>query len=199
MTQEKMRTEAESAAESIEETPLRNISFYERSRGNGVDKAGTVPFVMESGAILFYLHKPGGSYPELGDPGFQIAKGTREAQNDEGEWVRYNARKHAKNKVEPLIVSALREGIEEAGLKTANIERLLEWGIATFKSATKSHEKSMWLYLAEMKDKDDFLEPDSEHGNTAECRWFDIETAEAKELIRPDHFEILQQIHQRLL
>lgn len=193
-----MRTEAQDAARAMEVVPLRHISFYDRHRANGIDKAGTVPFIVRDDGIYFYLHKPIGRHPELGDPGFQIPKGTREAQNDDGEWERFNAKKHSKEKKEPLIVSALREGIEEVGLKTANIERLMEWGAVTFTSAAKGHEKSMWLYLAEVRNQEDFAPPDEEHGNTAQCKWFSLETAEAEEQIRPDHRVILRNLDQKL-
>lgn len=95
--------------------------------------------------------------------------------------------------VEFLAVTALREGIEELGLKLENIKQLYDVGAYDFSSATSGNAKQMWLFAAEMS-ADDFS--DDVADSTAGCGWLSL--AEFDVAGREDHRYILRDIEKKL-
>ena len=158
-------------------------------------KAGVVPF-MRSSPRRYYMMRPASKIAGLGDAPFQICKGTRMHYSDKLGW--HDIRKPADRlpQAETLLQTALREGIEEMGLKLTNITRLIELGAYGFASVTTGRSKSMWLYGAEMISPNDFLPAADIASSTAECRWFGLQEfcAEGRE----DHRYILSDIDSRL-
>jgi 8-oxo-dGTP pyrophosphatase MutT (NUDIX family) len=170
---------------------------------NTVNKAGIVPFVRGSaGEIQFYLMSPRASEKYSTPSKLQICKGTREYKKpvkSRALWVNYGIKDMgnvAPENLETLLVTALREGIEEVGLRISNISQIFEQGLVEFKSETSGEPKKLWLYLAEVQEKAAFDLPDEEHANTGERRW--VSLSADRELIREDYQEILQGIVQKL-
>lgn len=193
MTKEEMRQQAELCAKYHKADKLRDL-FYENSRKPGIFKAGVIPYDICDGRVVYYLMKPEAIRPELGDPGYQIGKGTREIYLD-GEWQNYDPRKHKSKAtaktVESLYVNAIREGIEELGLVAQNILSVQEWGAVDFKSELSGMTKTMWLFLCEVDDGENFVQPDETHGNTQHRGWFSL-GEESDSQIRPDHLAVLK-------
>lgn len=116
---------------------------------NKILRSGVIPYYIDSeGEIHMYFMKP--SDPKFGGPDFQLAKG----RIDEGE----DAER-----------TALREGEEELGLKLENIRYHQFVGNHYF---NETHT----VYIAKIKNKDDFNEPCYETGETI---W-----------MTPDQFEV---------
>ncbi len=178
-------------AHSNNETPNQQAGLPPQEQ---INKAGIIPFIIENNKIYIYLYKPRARKPKLGRPGFQIAKGTRDIQTSSGNWVAYNPNLHAVENAETLLTTALREAIEEIGLQDSNIQELLEWGGVEFQSASTGNSKYMWLYLAKLNNKHDFKEPDTQHADTEECRWFDIDNPQEMQKLRADHKSLIQNI-----
>ena len=156
-------------------------------------KAGVVPFTRGDG-YRYYLLKPRGALPDLGDPPFQMCKGTRQFWTG-SEWKDMRGIGLSAEQKETIAETALREGIEELGLKLDNIDALFDMGMFAFSSATTGKPKSMWLFAAEMHDMDDFL-PESATTQVTQLRdWFEL--ADFKVVGRPDHLYILEQIEAR--
>jgi len=158
-------------------------------------KAGVVPFLRES-PYLFYTMKPKSTISGLGEPPFQICKGTRMHNLPEHGWRDIKENKERINDQETLIMTALREGIEELGLKMDNIVQLFDMGSYGFSSATTGRNKEMWLFAAEMKTADNFLPKAEIAPSTAECRW--MSEQEFNVVGRGDHRYILKNIASKL-
>jgi hypothetical protein len=159
------------------------------------NKAGVIPF-MRGMPRRHYMMRPASKIAGLGDAPFQICKGTRMHFSKEHGW--HDIRKPADRlpKVETLLQTALREGIEEMGLKLSNVIRIIELGGYGFASVTTGRSKSMWLYAAEIKDEKDFLPANEIASTTAECRWFEL--SEFTAIGREDHRYILSDIDAKL-
>ncbi|MDG1286718.1 MAG: hypothetical protein P8P30_04040 [Rickettsiales bacterium] len=199
MDKEKMRQLAEEAAEKIVPHCLREQLHWPKPPYIHVHKAGVVPYRLGENGIEYYLFKPSEMMPEMGDPGFQICKGTREIKNPEtGEWEDYHSstklKEYGPENLEPLIVTALREGIEEIGLPLEEIVEVTEWGQAAFASASTGELKTMWLYPVGVYPDCPFDEPSAEHANTVAREWFDPQNRAQVEKIRPDHLKIIREI-----
>ncbi len=161
------------------------------------NKAGVVPFVRQEG-FSFFLMKPVSTSPDLGEPPFQICKGTRQYQLPDGSWqdIRDGAGQHADIK-ETLAATALREGIEELGLKLDNINQLLDMGAFNFSSATTGKTKYMWLFAAEVHAADNFLSDAETTPSTQERKW--LNCADFQSIGRKDHVNILAEIERKLI
>ncbi|MGE0755275.1 MAG: NUDIX hydrolase [Alphaproteobacteria bacterium] len=161
------------------------------------NKSGVVPFVRMGASFYYYVMKPCGKSPVLGKTTFQICKGTRQYQSASGDWydIRSEEAQAAEVK-ETLAATALREGIEELGLKLENIRQLWDMGAFSFTSATTRKTKYMWLYSAEINDQSNFLPKSDVADSTEECRW--VTLAEFKLVGREDHVYILEQIESTL-
>lgn len=158
-------------------------------------KSGVIPFMNTRDGLWYYVMKPVGNIPELGEPPFQLCKGTRQYFSGLG-WhdMRDGAGQGAKK--ETLAQTALREGIEELGLKLENVARLMDMGGYGFSSATTGKSKQMWLFAAEIKDGGGFL-PDADIADTTHARKW-LKAAEFAIVGREDHRYIVQDIETRL-
>lgn len=172
-------------------TPLREAD----EGGESYVKCGVVPFSRDGETVRFYVMKPRGHVPALGAPTFQICKGTRMYFRPEIGWRDMPAADVSGLK-ETLAETALREGIEELGLKLDNIAALFDLGGFSFSSATTGKEKRMWLFAAALEHDDDFLRDAEIALSTAERRWLTAE--EFASLGRPDVRYILPIIERRL-
>lgn len=161
------------------------------------NKSGVVPFTRIDGVFQYYVMKPCGKAPDLGKTTFQICKGTRQFLNKTGSWqdIRSEEAQDADTK-ETLAATALREGIEELGLKLDNIVRLWDMGAFSFTSATTGKTKYMWLFSAEVRNRDEFLPKAQVASSTEERRWVSLD--EFRVVGRHDHVYILGQIESRL-
>lgn len=172
----------------VEEYPLTPDSYT---------KAGVVPFQRKQD-FSYYVMKPRGEVPELGAPLYQLCKGTRQQLLEKKGWrdIRETQRDAGAVDKETLAETALREGIEELGLKLQNIEQLFDLGGFEFSSATTGRSKFMWLFAALVKDADDFL-PDAEVATTTETRRW-LHATEFGVAGRQDHQYILTEIEAKL-
>jgi len=158
-------------------------------------KAGVVPF-MRTQPHQFHFMKPGSKITGLTEATFQICKGTRMHFVPGTGWRDIRDSKNKMELKETLVQTALREGIEELGLKLGNIVKLIELGTYHFSSATTGKDKEMWLYAAEMVNQSNFL-PDSEiASSTAAREW--MTAAQFTSAGREDHRYILKDITSKL-
>ena len=95
--------------------------------------------------------------------------------------------------MESLAETALREGIEELGLRLKNIKQLLDVGPYRFSSATTGKSKEMWLFAAEMASGDFSADVAP---TTAERVWLSLEEFDIAG--REDHRYILRDIESKL-
>ena len=192
-----MRKLAEQTAKSLDTPLMRDDRHWPKPPYENITKCGVLPYRMIDGKAEYYLFKPAGDKPELGDPGFQIPKGTREIFNGD-EWEDYKNKSqlasYGAENLETVKVTALREGIEEIGLPVEAIEKAGDWGVATFISASKGTEKAMWLYPLQMNAGTVFNEPDVTHANTVARQWLNINNREQANQIRPDHLQVIREI-----
>lgn len=179
MTQDEMQRKAVEKAKTLQAPIMRDDTAWPKPPYLQIKKCGVLPYRIIEGCFEYYLFKPRGDKPELGDPGFQIPKGTREEMNGEPE---------------PLFVTALREGIEEIGLPLDAIISAGNWGQAAFKSASTGELRTMWLYPLLMRQDVQFDEPDKEHAATVARKWLDIENQTHNTQIRPDHLRVIKEI-----
>lgn len=156
-------------------------------------KAGVVPFIRENGSFSFYFMKPAGKVPALGDPSFQLCKGTRMQFIKGSGWRDIKEFSTLTGEKETLSETALREGMEELGLVLENIENLFDLGGFEFVSATTKKSKYMWLFAAEIKNPMNFTPVAS---STAECKWLGKDDFD--EQGREDHRYIVNDVESRL-
>ncbi len=189
--------------------PTHIISLVEGAAATDnvlTDKAGMAPFMADkNGQLKFYVMKPLPMAKELEPPTFQICKGTRmvkyTSKDGAAGWRDINSRDWHNpgivNHIETHIETAIREGIEEVGLKPSNVIKWYDAGLVFFRSVKTHKEKSMWLYAAQVKSATDFDAPHPQLAGTAECRWCTLE--EFAKLGRPDHWEILRDLAGKLM
>lgn len=166
----------------------------EAPQASHIRKAGIIPYI-QGKPLKYYVMTPVASKPELGLPDFQICKGTRKYKLGE-EWHDMKGIVPEDADLEPLAHTAIREGIEELGLKIANISRMMTMGEYHFTSATNRKEVFLWLFVAEIKNPGDFLPPSQVAASTQACAWLTLEEFTKKG--RPDHAHILSLIEGRL-
>lgn len=139
-----------------------------------VNKAGLIPYVIEPQAILYLMHQPNASKPELGPPGWQICKGTR-MRLEAGRWTDIRKPAGHMESAESLQATALREAIEELGIKLENLLNLHDIGNRDYHSATRGNRKTMRLFLSQVQDKDNFLPLSEIATSTQDRRWMSAE------------------------
>jgi 8-oxo-dGTP pyrophosphatase MutT (NUDIX family) len=175
-----------------------------------ITKAALVPYMLHRSddviplSFRFYVMRPEHRIIELGPPPLQICKGTRMKRKPVAEkvplWkdVRWRDMNLTQKDyvMESLAETALREGIEEVGLKLDNVLGLFDAGAAYFASAKTGLKKVMWLFAAEVKQEDDFGPPDPLRAKTAERRWCTLEEFASEG--REDHLRIMQTLSARL-
>lgn len=159
-------------------------------------KAGLLPYIKKQGQYFYYFMKPQAKNPALPAPPFQICKGTRMHYSTSAGWQDMEYHHNYKDVIETLPQTALREAIEELGLKLQNIKTLIALGDYGFVSASTGNDKRMWLLAAEMVRADDFLPIAEIAPSTAECAW--LSAAEFGVVGRIDHRYILADIETTL-
>lgn len=119
-----------------------------------VFRAGTIPYIVEDGEVKMLFMQP--SNPEFGGDAFQLAKGRVEDGED-------------------TKLAAIREAKEELGLFIGNVSLVEELG--TFMGRTT-------IYVAKVKEKDLFGEPDFE---TEATRWMTLDEflSDGRDLHKP--------------
>lgn len=199
MTKDDMRKLAMLAAENTHAPALRPTHLWPKPPYEEIFKCGVVVMQpTESGNNQYYMMLPKAKI-EGENPGFQIAKGTREIYDNKAkEWINYYAPNQlaelGEHNLEPLLVTAIREGIEEIGLRPETIEAIGEWGQGAFTSATTGALKTMWLYVLQLEMNAAFDEPDATYADTIARQWFRLDNAAECGKIRADHLRILQSI-----
>lgn len=164
------------------------------SPGHTYNKAGVVPFI-RGRQWRFLMMKPVARHAHLEPPALQLCKGTRMQKLGAG-WKDLRDGMAPAGELEPLPVTALREGIEELGLRLDALTQLADLGPYGFSSAISADPKQMWLYAAEMTDEHALL-PEREVALTTHARqWMTLEEFEQEG--RADHRGILRNIAQRL-
>lgn len=160
-----------------------------------LNKSGLVPYHTETGEVL--LMKPVAKHKDLNPPGWQIAKGTRMMQHG-NHWhdMKKPSADFDAEKAEPLACTALREGIEEAGLKLQNVKSLKDCGTQTFYSASSGNQKQMAVFLCYVKNKNDFHGAHKIAATTAETAWFPLNSLPSD--VRQDNIAILELIRKTL-
>jgi hypothetical protein len=159
-----------------------------------VTKIGILPFITGKPFKVLTM-KPRTEAKHLGAPAFQIAKGTRRININEG-WcdMREEDLRYADESFyETLIQTALREGEEEVGLKASNIKQVFDMGGFTFISASRGIVKPLHMFAAEIIREDDFA---AFEVTTSEVRWMTM--SEFSSIGRPDHVAIVDEILGRL-
>lgn len=169
------------SVESLVYTP-ESLAIY--------NKAGIIPFIVIGGERRYCVMKPISKQPELGDPEFQLCKGTRMFFAG-GVWQDMK-QPLEHDEMESLEFTALREGVEELGLMIDNIKSLYDMGPFGFTSATTGKQKASWMFAAEIIDESTFLPLAELVETTAERKL--VTLAEFEEIGRPDHVFILQHI-----
>lgn len=153
------------------------------------NKAGILPFLpaaaMENWRFL--LMQPVAQHPHLGPPKFQLAKGTR-MERIAGVWQ--DIRGPVTGEPEPLIETALREGIEELGLDVTRTAKLFDCGEAKFTSVKTKEKKSMRLFAAQMQGADCLLAESEVAATTGARLWLDW--ASIRTHARPDHVAAME-------
>lgn len=159
------------------------------------NKAGVIPFIRDD-PWHFLVMKPIPKHAHLEPPAFQICKGTRMHKKKLGKWkdIRDNDQPEAQR--EALVVTALREGIEELGLQMDAIISLVDMGPYTFSSAVSSDDKHMWLFGAELTSPNALLPIYEITATTADRSW--MNSAQFETQGRADHKPIMQDIAKRL-
>lgn len=134
--------------------PPRVVECGERAGDDACRKAAILPFLRAATTEnwRFLVMKPQARHPQLGPPPFQLCKGTRMGgeTEDEREWRDIRPEALLPIHVEPLALTALREGWEELGLPIAGEMRLYDLGRHGFSSASTKNSVFLWLFAAEM-------------------------------------------------
>lgn len=160
------------------------------------NKAGVVPFVRGGGAIRYYFMKPVAKNPDKARPDFQICKGTRMGLHAARGWIDLKDNKEHAGEREPLIVTALREGIEELGLKLDAVGAVFDVGPYRFSSERTGNSKRMWLFALEMASMEEVLPMAEVDSGTAERGWMTL--AEFAIVGRADHRYIMRDIERKI-
>lgn len=162
-------------------------------------KAGIVPFVREEEHYYFYLMKPTAARPGTPPPKWQLCKGTRMYKSPaSGKWKDMRPGEKVRDmEVETLAATALREGHEELGLLPASILTLYDAGPYRFSSAQSGQDKYMWMFAAEVADRNIFLPASHVAATTADRGWYSGE--EFRVVGREDHLYILEDIQAKLI
>jgi hypothetical protein len=170
------------------------VSDDHRPIADRFTKAGVVPFVRGT-PRQYYFMKPNSTIEGLGEAPYQICKGTRMYYRAQQGWHDIRDPRERGERQEALLVTALREGIEELGLKLESITRIIEMGPYGFASATTGRSKEMWLFALEMQ-ADGFGNASEVAASTASRAW--MHSAQFTATGRDDHRPILRDIDDKL-
>ena len=175
-------------------------------------RAGVIIYYRDKDDLHFYLFLPKQKPEKLTPPDFQIAKGGRTVilKNGEAFDVRTVEDLSKGTPLDPNI-DALREALEEQGLRLANVAALYEIGLVEFVSQSNAAREPMWCCAAEILSKDAFDIPSDP--KTERCAWFsmkslknalEVDKSASKVLVqqnsvRTDHIKILIDFAERLV
>lgn len=157
---------------------------------DAVTKAGIIPYIEFGESKLYMAMRPLAKRPELGLPEFQLCKGTR-MFFDGTEWHDMKAGKTS-GQLEQLAVTALREGVEELGLVVGNISHMRECGVVNFTSVSTQKPIPTMMFMAKLRDKEQFMPIETIADTTAERQFFTLEAF--RRIARPDHAHVLDSI-----
>jgi hypothetical protein len=161
-----------------------------------INKAGFIPYCIYHGNPLVLLMKPKAEKAYLPPPLFQIAKGTRLVRIN-GKWqdLKRNMmeQKFAKDDLEDLQATALREAEEEIGLWPEILTNIKNLGIFEFVSSSHNLPKKMAIYTAKIDYDQKFAIPDSA---TAQTAWINPKIQESE--IREDHRMIINRVMEKI-
>lgn len=165
-----------------------------------INKAGILPFIIDSqNNIIFCVMKPKPARSDLKPPEFQICKGTRMLREGD-EWRDIKKRDLIKywndDDLEPLLLTALREGEEEIGLRPENITHIYDAGPTAYISATTGVAKPMHLFLGHLSSQEHFDPLNSCSHAAAAREWFTIR--EYQMVGREDHIRCVTSALTRL-
>ena len=139
--------------------------------GYNKPKAGIIPYYFDQQGNL-YMKFMVPSNSAYGGTAFQISKG----RVDPGEDAR---------------TAAVREGKEESGLKSTNIKTVQKLTTLTVTGLDATYELS--IYVAEVKNPNDFAQP---HYETGKTEWLTLQDFEIKG--RKSQLAIIQLAHKQL-
>lgn len=160
-----------------------------------------MPFIRRAG-LDYYFMKPRAMHAELGEPEFQICKGTRMHYINGIGWCDMKEEMSPTDNAESedfretMLETALREGREELGIDFQNIIGIFDMGAYSFTSASTGKTKQMWIFAAEVIDANDFLPIQEIADTTAERRWLSAD--EFVKVGRADHKSVIADIHAKL-
>jgi hypothetical protein len=172
------------------------MSLHGKPQEGVYTKAGVIPFLRQDDGFSYYVMRPQTKMPELGEPPFQLCKGTRMHHVETLGWRDVKEPIAPDAKLETLVATALREGVEELGLKLDNILQLFDVGPYGFSSATTGKSKTMWLFAAEVGNSANFLSASEIASSTADRSWMRV--SEFDVVGREDHRYILTSIDAKL-
>jgi hypothetical protein len=159
-------------------------------------KAGVIPFVRVGEGFEYLMMKPAGRNIVHNPPAMQICKGTRMYLHRGTGWRDMRPGDEPVRDKESLPVTAIREAIEEVGLKLDLIVRMQDVGPYRFFSEKTGKGKYMWLYTTELADKSHVLPDADVAASTAERGWLTLDAFTASG--RDDHRYILKDIDAKL-
>lgn len=161
--------------------------------GKEVTKAALLPYRRRQEGIEICLMQPVGKRKELGDPLYEICKGTRMWRMPDGAWAESKTESRPGNATpEPLEITALREAGEELNLDLDMIIGMRDADVQPFYSTSNPEErKEMRLYLAELAAGAEIEAPNPEISGTERVDWFRLSEVRDDPRIRPDHRAIL--------
>lgn len=164
-------------------------ALLEEFASPGINKAGILPIYKQKVLLI----KPKEKKKHLGAVPWQLIKGTRMFQSKD-KWQDYDdlSRPPEAKTLEPLLCTALREGIEEAGLILKNIAFVGLLGDHAYQSTTTGKEKIMQLFAVGIEDKKAFHWPDKKHPVTDVMEWFDAGNLPSD--TREDAVAVIQQL-----
>ncbi len=160
-----------------------------------IAKAGIIPFVCSdvNTPLRYYVLKPVPKRPDLGDPGYQLCKGTRLLYHNDSWKDMHEFKPVPENAVqEPLIETAIREGIEELGIELENLAALYQLGLFSFVSEKTGRTKKVWLYACNIEEKKQFQPLEDVQEYTQDRKWCTLK--EFATIGRPDHVTMLVHI-----
>lgn len=183
------------------QTFLQQLRVQELSPSAGWDGEGggtrgcLLPFLAQTGHLRrYYLMKPQARHKHLEPPLFQLCKGKRMTKRV-GGWKDAEEGDEGMH-LESLPATALREGIEELGLRLDAIESLHAAGGYMFDSVSGKERRRLWLMAALMRPQAEFDEPDADAADTESCTWLTLDEFAA--CGRKDHIDILRDVDAQL-
>ena len=146
-------------------------------------------------------------------PSFQLASGGKNAWNNNEMFEIMRTDEIQADQLEHPHMCALREGMEELGLRLDNIASIKDMKTMQYISETSGKPMPIDVLAIEVKDKQAFDEPCKKHGKTEAVGWVKsekikeekpvlnclIDLVQVERTIRPDHQKIVLDFEAKLL